>query len=142
MFVDPRGLLTAALGVTIDIELGPVNWNFSKGLVIDDNGNIGVYTAIGSGLGMGEPISGGISTSVSNAQTIFDLQGPFSSGSLGGGWGPNASGDYFTGPSPDGWVIGGGITIGAGLGAGGSSSITVTQISPIGHLWGSGGCNK
>lgn len=142
MFVDPLGLWTAAVGSTIEFQIGTINLNFSGGFVIDDNGNIGTYTTGGGGLGMGARASGGISISFSNAQTISDLSGPFSSGSLGGGWGANASGDYFTGPSNNGWVTGGGVTIGAGLGAGGSSSITYTRINPIGQLWGTGGCNK
>jgi len=138
MFVDPLDLWTAALGITTDLQWGPINVNFAGGLAIDGFGNVGTYTSQGVGLGMGATVSCGISSSVSDAQTIFDLAGPFSTGSLGGGWGPDASGDYFAGLSLNGWVTGGGVTIGAGLGAGGSSSITRTNISPIGQLWGSG----
>jgi len=83
------------------------------------------------------PTSLVVSASTGQMQkTINDLGGPFTNGSLGGGWGPSASGDFFTGPSNNGWVTGGGVTVGAGLGAGGSSSITVTGVSPIGNLLG------
>jgi RHS repeat-associated protein len=137
MLVDPLGLWTVGIGITMSFQFGAVNLNFSGGLVADGAGNIGTYTCGGGGLGMGARVSGGISTSVSNAMTISDLSGPFTNGSLGGGWGANASGDYFTGPSDNGWVTGGGVTVGAGLGGGGSSSITYTKISPIGNLLGS-----
>jgi hypothetical protein len=53
-----------------------------------------------------------------------DLGGWFTQGSVGGGWGANATGDYFMGGSPDGNVHGGGVTVGAGLGATGSSMLT------------------
>jgi RHS repeat-associated protein len=130
-WIDPRGLWTIGVGVTVNVQAGPINFNFSGGVVVDSSGNVGTYTTGGGGLGVGAEVSGGISVSGSNAQTINDLSGPFATGSLGGGWGPNASGDFFTGDSPHGWVYGGGVTVGAGLGAGGSSSITGTLINPL-----------
>jgi RHS repeat-associated protein len=130
-WIDPWGLWTIGVGITVNVQAGPINFNFSGGVVVDSSGNVGTYTTGGGGLGVGAEVSGGISVSGSNAQTINDLSGPFATGSLGGGWGPNASGDFFTGDSPHGWVYGGGITVGAGLGAGGSSSITGTLINPL-----------
>jgi RHS repeat-associated protein len=46
-FVDPLGLWpssgTVSIGGTINVSLGPVNWQYSGGFVIDVNGNVGVY---------------------------------------------------------------------------------------------------
>lgn len=134
-FIDPLGLWTAGIGGTVNVQWGPVTITGSAGVVIDGYGHVGVYYLGGGGLGVGAKISGGVSVNASNAKTICDLSGPFNQGSLGGGWGPNASGDYFTGNSPNGWVYGGGVTVGAGLGAGGSSDITWTEVTPIGSLW-------
>lgn len=134
-FIDPTGLWTLSIGLSINGQIGSININISGGIAVDSSGNIGTYTTGGGGLGIGAKIAGGMSISGSNAKTICDLSGPFASGSVGGGWGPNASGDYFTGSSRNGWVTGGGITIGAGLGAGGSSAITGTKVYPIWKLW-------
>jgi len=133
--IDPPGLTTVGIGISVNLQFGAININFSSGLVLDHCGNIGTYSTIGGGLGAGARVSGGISFSASNAKFISDLAGPFANGSLGGGWGANASGDYYTGPSDNGFVTGGGVTIEAGLGAGGSSSITSTKVFTIGKLW-------
>jgi hypothetical protein len=107
----------------------------SGGIAIDSSGNIGTYTYYGAGVGVGEHVSGGVNVAGSNAKTICDLNGPFSNQSLGGGAGLDASVDTFSGSSNNGTIIGAGITLGAGLGLGGSSTITNTTVTPLGDLW-------
>jgi len=135
-FIDPWGLTTVQVGVTVNGQLGPFSFTGSAGIAVDGSGNVGVYSTGGGGAGAGTAVSGGVSVSASNAQTINDLSGPFNQVSLGGGWGPNASGDAFTGSSPNGVVLGGGITVGAGLGVGGSTTITGTNITPLFNVFG------
>jgi|GEM_PF-2429688 len=128
---DPLGLWTFQIGLVLNFQVGPVAANGFWGLALDGKGNVRAYYGEGLGLGDGAHVSGGLSLAGSNAQTIYDLSGPFSNGSLGGGWGPDASGDFFTGPSDHGLVIGGGVTFGLGLGTGGSSTVTNTTVVPI-----------
>jgi RHS repeat-associated protein len=133
--IDPLGLWTASVGASFTLQFGSFSATFSAGYVMDGMGNYGAYYSAGPGLGSGGRLSGGISFGGSNAKTICDLRGPFFGGNLGGGWGPNAEGNMFSGPSANGDVYGGGLTLGAGLGAGGSSNITGTIIAPRGTLW-------
>ncbi len=135
-FIDPLGLTTVQVGITVTGQVGPFTFTGSAGIAFDGSGNIGVYTTGGGGAGAGGGVSGGVSVSGSNAQTINDLSGPFNQVSLGGGWGPNASGDAFTGSSPNGTVHGGGVTVGPGLSAGGSTTITGTNITPLFNVFG------
>jgi RHS repeat-associated protein len=137
LFKDPLGLWTLQIGVTINIQIwGPFAAQFTAGVAIDGNGNVGTYYAGGGGLGAGAHVSGGISTNASNASTICDLAGPFVNISAGGGWGPDATGDAFYGKDGNGNDIwGGGVTVGAGLGVGGSATVTDTVVNPIGKLW-------
>jgi RHS repeat-associated protein len=129
--IDPFGLCTLQVGLTVNFQFGPVNIQFSAGVAIDGTGAVGTYHVAGGGLGEGADVSGGLSVAVSNGHSISDLNGPFTNVSLGGGWGPHASGDGFSG----GGVSGGGVTIGAGLGVGGAAAITTTTVTPYGHLW-------
>jgi hypothetical protein len=119
----------------MNFQFGSANVVLSGGIAIDGSGNIGTYYLAGGGAGLGARVSGGLSVNASNAKTICDLSGPFVGGSFGGGWGPAASGDYFTGPSNNGWVYGAGLTLGKGLGLGGASQITNTIVNPIAKLW-------
>ena len=133
---DPLGLAgTANIGVTVSGQFGPVSGQFSAGIIIDGS-NLGTYWTGGGGPGVGARWSVGVSSGVSNGRTICDASGPFVNGSLGGGLGPSASVDGYAGMTKDGYeVIGGGVTAGAGLGAGGSTGITDTLVIPaIGPL--------
>ena len=133
---DLSGLFTISLGGSLNIQLGPINIHFSSGFAIDSSGNVGAYNTAGGGFGgTGAEASGGLSLNASNANSICDLSGPFASGNVGGGLGGGAAANYFTGPSQDGWVTGGGVTLGAGLGAGGSVGGTDTYVNPLWRLW-------
>lgn len=132
---DPYGLWTLAIGGTVNIDLWIINFSYSGGVAIDNSGNLGTYYYPGIGLSAGVGGAGGLSVSVSNANTICDLGGPFVNGSFGAGAGPDLSGDLFFGPSPGGQVVGGGLTLGAGVGAGGSESVTYTVVHPLIRLW-------
>ena len=164
-FTDPSGLWpqgTVSIGGTININLGFTNITYSGGFVVDTHGNVGVYNTVGGGgafstSGLGAfpnqtsgypfkniaPTEGGMDASVglsvgfSNAKNINDLAGPFVNGSVGGGEGVHGSVDGFAGPSPDGTVVGGGVTVGGGGGAGGGGSVGVTNTT-ITPLWGPG----
>ena len=123
------------VGGTVNFQLGPINLQVSGGVAVDGNGNFGGYGAYGGGIGEGAQVSGGLSVNSSNAKTICDLNGLFTNVSAGGGWGQSASGDAFYGTDSQGNRIeGGGITIGAGAGAGGVVTITNTTVAPIGKL--------
>jgi RHS repeat-associated protein len=127
-WIDPWGLTTVQVGVTVNIQAGPINFTGTVGLAVDGHGNLGPYVTGGGGPGAGAHVSGGITVAGSNAENINDLGGPFVYGSGGAGFGPDISGDFFTGDSPDGPVAGGGFTIGVGGGAGGSTGVTWTNV--------------
>jgi RHS repeat-associated protein len=128
---DPSGLWTAQFGVTVNVQWGPISITGSAGIAFDGRGGVATYASGGGGLGVGARTSGGVSASVSTAQTVEDLAGPFNNFSVGAGLGPDVSADYFVGTSPNGPVIGGGLTVGVGLGAGGSTTVTGTGVCPL-----------
>ena len=130
--VDPLGLWTLGIGLSLNIQFGPISLNWNGGIVCDNKGHCGIYHTVGGGPGLGAKASGGLSFSASNAKTICDLGGPFSNLNLGGGAGLDAEANGWTGSSPNGRVVGGGFTLGGGLGAGGSAAGTYTWISSIG----------
>lgn len=132
---DPTGLQTIQTGFTVTISWGPINFSGSYGTALDIHGNIVVYSSLGGGLGAGARLSAGVSLAVSNARTVCDLAGPFVGGSVGAGAGPKASIDVFSGPSPGGYVSGGGFTVGAGLGVSGFAGGTHTTLGPVTDLW-------
>lgn len=134
-YVDPLGLWTSSVGGTVNFQIGFVNINFSTGYVIDGHGNFGTYYVAGGGAGVGARASAGVSAQGSTAETICDLRGPFTNLSVGAGAGVDASIDGFAGQSDHGPVVGGGFTLGAGLGAGGAGGGTFTWVNPVGRLW-------
>ena len=129
-WTDPLGFWTFQIGIALNFQWGPLVFPFSGGIAFDGLGNIAGFIEIPIfGIGTGAEASGGVSFRMSNGDTIFDLAGPFTNISSGGGWGPFASGDAFFGFGQNGQrVEGGGITIGIGLGAGASVAITNTFI--------------
>ena len=140
-FADPLGLWTFQMGfsgsyyATLDgVGIG-VTGGF--GFAIDGHGNITTYGYRGKGGALGTPgASGGVQIAVSNGNTVCDLAGPFNNANLGGGWGPDATGDAFWGTGSQGQrVEGGGLTIGGGIGGSAFVGQTNTQLGNIGHLW-------
>ena len=132
--IDPYGLWTVQLGVAGSINL-PFGLSIpgGAGVAIDTRGHVGGYSFAGVGGQVGASAEAGLSVQVSNAKTISDLTGPFFNGSLHAGVGVGGSLDYFTGPSANGQVTGGGITVGAAAGASASAGGTNTWIyAPFG----------
>ena len=74
-------------------------------------------------------VGGGASAQFSNAQNICDLAGAFNNISRGGGWGPDITGDGFEGPISDGPIVGGGLTVGDGIGSTSFSDATNTSVN-------------
>ena len=134
---DPLGLWTVQIGGSASYTfgifggVGPTG-NFFAGITFDSAGNFGTYYGYGYGVGVGAGASAGVSFQGSNAKTICDLRDDFTNIGIGGGWGPSATGDGFVGNSPNGRVVGGGVTIGPGLGASGSATTTNTTVNVYG----------
>jgi len=124
--IDPWGLWTAQVGVSLNGQIGPVNVNVNVGLVVDGHGNVGWTETVGGGVGAGAGVSGGVSFGASNGDCINDIAGPFANSSASLGAGLNGSVEGFSGPGSQGQtVVGGGFT--AGIGAGGSWSAGGSQ---------------
>jgi hypothetical protein len=66
---------------------------------------------------------------------VIDLGGPFTQTSFGAAGGLSMAGDTYGGQSPNGYVTGTEVTMGLGLGGGGSFQLTGTQITPIGNVF-------
>ena len=130
--VDPLGLSTFSLGLTVNIQLGPININGFAGLAIDGNGGLGSYWGYGGGGGAGAKISGGVNFASSNSACIQDLEGPFGNTSASFGGGLNGSVDGFSGQGSQGQTVtGGGFTAGFGVGGGWSVGGSQTYVQPI-----------
>ncbi len=128
--LDPLGLCTLQIGLTVNVQWGPVNFNVFAGFAFDGHGGIGGYYGGGAGVGVGAGATGGLSFAGSNGDTIEDLGGPFGSFNAGLGAGAGASGDVFWGSGSQGQpIMGGGFTVGGGLGGGGALGATETDIS-------------
>ena len=124
--LDPTGLWTFQIGLSMNGQLGPVNVNFSVGIAGDGHGHVGWFKATGGGYGAGARFSGGVSFGGSSGDCIDDLAGPFGNMSASLGAGINGSVDVFSGPGSHGQpVVGGGVT--AGFGAGGGFSMGGSQ---------------
>lgn len=108
--IDPLGLWTGQLGFagSYAVTIGGIGFAGTAGLgfAIDGHGNITLYGFRGPGGVVGTPgLSGGVQVAVSNGDTVCDLAGPFKNVSLGGGWGPDATGDAFWGTGTQGQSV-------------------------------------
>ena len=124
---------TFFVGGTLQWASGGQSVSFSAGFVGDLKGNLGIAYTTSVGVGYGWGLSGGVTGQLTNAANISDLQGPFGDISAGAG---NVFGEYFSGPSADGFVKGFGVTVGEGVGGGGSYGVTSTIISQPFSGWG------
>lgn len=128
--IDPLGLWTRQIGISITLDLGgPLTFNVSGGIAWDGHGNVAPYVEGGGGASTSPDASIGLALHQSNGDSINDLNGPFVNVAAGGGWGAHATGDAFTGQGSQGQLVeGGGLTIGIGIGAGASTTITGTSV--------------
>jgi RHS repeat-associated protein len=130
--IDYRGTWTVSLGISVNFQIGPVAIGISTGVAADESGGLGTYTTFGGGGGVGSDVSGGLTVAVSNAKTICDLSGPFDNFSADVGSGLNLAGEGFGGAASDGSpVIGAGLTLGVGGGAGTSVTRTNTRVERL-----------
>ncbi|WP_410210228.1 hypothetical protein [Aquirhabdus sp.] len=134
---DPESLLAATYqrGLTLSgigaMGLG-IGGNVGAGIANDDQGNYSLYGSYGGGLATGTPaLEAGVQAAVSNGRTVRDLSGKSYNVSVGGGLGPHATLDGFTGKTDDNrTVIGGGVSVGPGFGGGSVTGKSNTYVSP------------
>jgi RHS repeat-associated protein len=132
---DPYGLWTVQLGFSLNVQIGPFAGAFGIGMAFDGQGNVGLYRSSFGGVGgLGADIAltqGGM-WSV-NADSIYDLRGPFREGSATGGDEIAGTAVRFSGKGSNGQPVDGyGFFAGAGAGAGwtfGKSNTTVSGIN-------------
>ena len=105
------------------------------GVAFDAAGNVAVYYSGVGGYGAGLSGEVGGSAQVSNAKTVSDLGGPFGNLRASAGLGEAGSIDLFGGSSPDGTVVGGGVTSAAGGGASTFAGVTGTKIIPLFNIY-------
>jgi RHS repeat-associated protein len=126
----PFGKFTFQIGFNGNGSFFGVHLSGTYGLAIDGYGHVASYTEIGPGFASSPDASLGAALHFSNGNSIQDLNGLFTNVSVGGGYGPHASGDGFAGYGADGQVVqGGGLTIGAGVGAATSTTVTDTAVT-------------
>ena len=130
--VDPLGLATLQIGFagTVSLPFTPT-FALGVGIAFDNHFNAGLYGYAGGGAQIGASGEAGLSIQISDARYITDLSGPFGNFSGHAGAGVGGSLDYFTGPSANGIVHGGGVTLGAALGASAFGGVTDTVIAPF-----------
>jgi hypothetical protein len=75
----------------------------------------------------------------STAHTVNDLSGLFGNVTAAAGNGAAGAIDFFNGPSDNGQVLGAGVTIGIGGGAGAFNGFTNTTVTPLGTVPGGAG---
>ena len=132
LYVDPLGRTTFQGGVTLGITGAGFTGVFSVGLATDTCGNLAFYYSWGGGAGLGAGISGTGDVAVSSGDTVNDLAGPFVNNFVGAGDGLDSGAGTFGGLGANGQPVTG-VTgsVGAGLGASASVTVTDTTIVPI-----------
>jgi RHS repeat-associated protein len=134
--IDPAGLVVFYIGGQVSIVGLGLGASTTGGVVFDFSGNFGIYNATGYGIGTGARSSSGLSfgvltasTSSAPSPTISDFGGPFINGSSGYGLESYLSVDAFVDPNNP--YVGGGLTVGAGVGGGFSLQTTNTGVTRI-----------
>jgi len=116
---DPTGLNTSGLCASFGITVPGVHFAVSGCVVVDEHGNLGTSFTKSAGFGIGLSASGTANLEASNADTIYDLNGPFAS--AGGSVGPPGFGPVGTVEGSRGTSCGRDIyvgSVGVGLGVG------------------------
>ena len=135
---DPSGQFVIYIGYTGSATGGPLSALFGKGIVFDNSGNVSGYKVYGAGGGFSAGGSGTFGLSfgfLANfgqngpATTTSDFAGPFANASLGAGFGAHGSVDAFIDPYNTN-NMGGGLTLGPGVGGGFSLTATNTVLTP------------
>ncbi len=131
--VDPSGKTTATVSINLSFSLGFLTVQAQVGFAVDDSGDVGFFYAGGGGATApsGIQAQAGVGFSLSNAQTINDLAGPFTNASAGLGDGVDVQVDGYTGSSDHGQVTGYGGSVGVGFGASASVTETTTVVVPL-----------
>ena len=132
---DPYGLWTVQLAWSVNLQLGPVNFQKGIGFAVDGNGNLGFYNYRGAGSGIGKNWGVGFSLQTSNANTICDLRKYFATQTVALGDVAEGAVDTFEGTQANGQLIlGAGFGAGIGEGASVSDTLTYTTVTPMGRL--------
>lgn len=124
-FTDPLGLLTANAGVGLS-GVGGAAGGLSAGLILDTEGNIGIYGGVDYGAGAGLSYSADVMIGGTGASNIFEATSGNNgtvgmSGALGGklgataSWGKESNGDSFAGV---------GLSTGVGIGTPAATATT------------------
>jgi hypothetical protein len=121
--------------LSVNLQVGVLTLQGSSGLAIDEQGNIAILNVGGGGGGAGGRLSGGISVGTSNATHVEQLSSWFNNASVGVAAGPSASADAFHGIDEGSGktIVGGGFTVGIGLGGGVSVTRTYTDVTPLNY---------
>ena len=130
--MDPQGLRVFSVGVSVNVQLGPVNLNGNVGLAVDTHGGVAITRTVGAGAGIGAEANASLSVSHSTADTVKDLGGPSTSFSGGGGAGVTGSvdGSVSTNALGQATLDSEGkptTSVGASLGVGGGADVSVTR---------------
>lgn len=135
-FNDPFGLWTVQIGIGIGGGLfGVLGFNNALGLAFDGHGDFTYFSD--KGVGYASP-GGGLSAVFhwSDADSVADLAGPFTTTSIGLGEGLRGSFDQFQGlglkSQP---VYGNGFSLGLGLNLLGGSYSVVRGPTTLGRIW-------
>jgi len=75
---DPTGLNTSGICASFGVTVPGLHFGVSGCVVVDDHGNVGTTVTTVSGFVVGASASGIVMLQGSNADTIYDLGGPFS----------------------------------------------------------------
>lgn len=136
IYTDPYGLWTLQFGFSYSGSIGSWTFGGSLGLALDGCGTLATYDEVGTGVGVGEDIEGGLSIHATSGDTVQDLSGLFNNAAVSSGDGLGATLDgvagYGANHQP---VVGGGITVGPNIGAVASDTVSNTNIHPVAHLW-------
>ncbi len=134
-FIDPLGLLVGTIGISAGGQLGPFGGNVSVGIAVDDSGNVAVYIEAGGGGGAGAGETVGISGGIyPTASCVKSIGGYFGTQTFGAGAGVGANVDTFEGRDDPGTqkpILGWGMTVGEGAGAGGNIGGSYTVVAPL-----------
>ena len=132
---DSSGLATGGLCLSAGVQLGPLFVGGSACVVADTHGNFGGTLTAGGGPGccLSASVTGGLQAS--NADTIYDLSGPFAEAGGCAGEGPVGCVSGFRGSDHCGRDISGGY-LGVGAGGGFPAELhaggTYTKVFPWG----------